>query len=114
MNWIKELKPGDPVIYEYHVEFANNEYRLAKVEKITPKGYVKVLGVLFDSYGRCRGDHRSMILNPSDPESQQKLQEYQEYNYRIQILHKLHNLNLHELSYKDAQRFNVVLRSMEE
>lgn len=50
-EWLKELKAGDPV-------FVSGMIRtLCVVEKITPKGFIKVHSVLYDPYtGRQRGD----------------------------------------------------------
>lgn len=49
-NWIKNLKEGDLVIVE-----SNLSSRIAKVEKITPSGLIKVNGVLYNKDGFMRG-----------------------------------------------------------
>lgn len=49
-NWIKNLKEGDLVIVETRLSS-----RIAKVEKITPSGLIKVNGVLYNKNGLMRG-----------------------------------------------------------
>lgn len=64
-EWLNSLKPGDEVIFCYNGY--NNSEAVAKVEKITPKGYIKVRGVLFTPRtGRPHGDYRCMIYKPTE------------------------------------------------
>ena len=49
-EWIKNLKVGDKVIITTQFK----EPRIAEVEKITPKGFVKVDGMLFNENGSQR------------------------------------------------------------
>lgn len=49
-NWIENLKEGDLVIVENR--FSS---RIAKVEKITPSGLIKVEGTLYTKDGFVRG-----------------------------------------------------------
>ena len=49
-EWIKNLKVGDKVILTAQFK----EPRIAEVEEITPKGFVKVYGMLFNKNGSQR------------------------------------------------------------
>ena len=64
-GWLKQLKPGDEVIFCYN-DYKGSE-AVAKVEKITPKGYIKVRGISFTpTTGRPHGDYRCMIYKPTE------------------------------------------------
>lgn len=113
MNWIRELKPGDRVIIKT-VRFCSVSYKLRKVEKITPKGYIKIDGILFCADGMSRGNHSSFLLNWSDPENQQKLKEYQEYAYRQSVLYKLNSMKMSNFTYEQAKQFDALLKRMDD
>lgn len=110
MNWIEKLKPGDKVIL-YKWGYGSNAYYLTEVEKITPKGYVKVDGYLFCNDGSCRGGYALIILDPSDPNNQRKLEEFREKCYVKRVLDKLRELCSDDISYEQAKCFDVLINS---
>lgn len=62
-GWIKKLKPGDRVIFSSPAGDT-----VKKVETATPKGFIRVYGVLFDKSGFQRGGNtwsRAMLLEPT-------------------------------------------------
>lgn len=56
---LKDLKPGDEVYMIVGRTWSNNIYKKFSIEKITPKGFIRVDGKLFDQRGneRKRGYH---------------------------------------------------------
>lgn len=65
-EWLKQLKPGDEVVYYYSRGFGYSE-NIRKVDKITPKGFIKVGEVLFNpDTGYARGDYSCSIYKPTE------------------------------------------------
>ncbi len=65
-EWLKQLKPGDEVVYSYNRGFGSSE-NIRKVDKITPKGFIKVGDVLFyPDTGYSRGDYGCSIYKPTE------------------------------------------------
>ena len=65
-EWLKQLKPGDEVVYYYSRGFGYSE-NIRKVDKITPKGFIRVGGVLFNpDTGYARGDYGCSIYKPTE------------------------------------------------
>ena len=65
-EWLKQLKPGDEVVYYYSRGFGYSE-NIRKVDKITPKGFIKVGEVLFNpDTGYARGDYGCSIYKPTE------------------------------------------------
>lgn len=96
------VKAGDKVIYTSH--FGGD--KVAVVEKITPKGFIKVNGTLFTEDGIERGSsvwNRSFIrkANPED------IYKIEHDNYRKRILNNLHSLQ--DITYEQAIEINKIL-----
>lgn len=64
-NSLTSLKPGDNVIV-VSSNWNNKGYYLRKIESITPKGFIKVDGTLFNpDTGHARGESSSWIREPT-------------------------------------------------
>lgn len=84
MKELKDLKVGDLVILTYKKWMDEREF-MAKIEKITPKGFIKVNGMLFYSDGRPRGDHTFRIEVATD----EKIESIRQEEIIIKILKKI-------------------------
>lgn len=101
-EWLKELKAGDKV-------FVNSQFKktLAKVEKITPKGSIKVLGCLFNSEtGRKKTSDIWDIayLTQATPES---IETFTENVFIRNTIRQLNNLKT--LTYEQAIKIQKIL-----
>ena len=66
-EWLKQLKPGDEVVFCYSRCFGGNFENIRKVDKITPKGFIKVGDILFNpNTGYARGDYSCLIYKPTE------------------------------------------------
>lgn len=66
-EWLKQLKPGDEVVCCYNRHFGGISENIRKVDKITPKGFIKVGDVLFNpDTGYARGDYCCSIYKPTE------------------------------------------------
>lgn len=84
----------------------NNSY-LSKVERITPKGAIRVNGILYDEYGREKGSNvwnRSHITKATEEDVKQ----IEEEKFITLTLVKLRKIK--ELSYEQAVEIERVLR----
>lgn len=96
------VKVGDKVIYTNSMGVD----KVATVEKITPKGFIKVNGTLYTEYGVERGGsvwHRSYIKQTT-PEL---IQQVEQINFRKYVLNKLHSLK--NIEYGQAVEINKIL-----
>lgn len=97
------VKAGDKVIYTSR--FGGD--KVAVVEKITPKGFIKVNGTLFTEYGINKGSDvwsRSYIRQAT-PEL---IQQVEQINFRNYVLNNLHSLK--NITYEQAVEINKILK----
>ena len=71
-NWIENLKVGDYVFVSWRMGTS-----LRKVEKITPKGNIKVNGIIFNKNGSKRGGDvwDTCYLSEATPEAIKSFQD---------------------------------------
>lgn len=95
-KWIESLKVGDLVFVR-----CRHGQSLKKVEKITPKGYIKVGGTLFDKSGTERGGDiwNKEFLSEATPEKIKSFQEKLIINKAIKIMRSKAEITL-EQAYK--------------
>ena len=96
------VKVGDKVIYTNSMGVD----KVATVEKITSKGFIKVNGILFTDCGSERGGdvwHRSCIRQAT-PEL---IQQLEQITFRKYVLNKLHSLQ--NIEYGQAVEINKIL-----
>lgn len=111
-EWLKNLKVGDKVIVSTW-SWSSTSYREAIVEKITPKGFIKVEGRLYypNTGEERRGDSfcssSTKILDPNDEETQRLVTERKIEIYINNTIYKLHNIK--DLTFEQAVKFRKVL-----
>lgn len=107
MKELKDLKVGDLVILNRETWCFTIEEYLAKIEKITPKGYIKVRGMLFYADGTPRGDYPYNIEVATD----QKINAIKEGNFITKVLKKIRHVE--DLTYEQAVEINDLLKKWE-
>lgn len=100
---IQNVKVGDLVFVYY-----NRTIHLAPIQKITPKGFIRVDGTLYDEYGSQKGGdawYRSFIRVPSPEE----IEEYNKRKFIAQVIGKLQKLKTDDVDYETAVSINDLL-----
>lgn len=106
-NWLNNLKRGDRVIVRQHTMIGDTTYNRKFVEGITPKGFIKVSGFLFDpETGRARGDYKLQLCNPADPEVHAR---YMNYQIRCFIQQVTWRLRDEPLTYEQAKQIDGIM-----
>ena len=95
-EWIENLKVGDLVFVSCRLGKS-----LKKVEKITPKGYIKVGATLFNKDGSERGGDiwNKYFISEATPENVKKFQEKLIINKALRIMREKRVITL-EQAYK--------------
>lgn len=95
------LKAGDKVFIH-----CNGGKPLALVEKVTPKGFVKVNGTLYDSHGiqRGGGTYYKFSIKPATDES---IQEYERECFVRTVIRKIHEVP--KITYEQAVAIDAIL-----
>lgn len=105
-EFLKNLKKGDSVILHFH-SFSSSRDLIKKVQRITPKGYIKVDNMLFNpDTGRVRGDNSYSYyrLLEATPAAAKRIEE----NYYIQeTFCKLNSIK--KLTYEQARALRAVI-----
>ena len=102
-DWVRKLKVGDIV-------FVCGRWgkTLNKVEKITPKGFIKVAGSLFNpdtGFERSSDTWNSCVLQQATKEN---VEEYMREKYIKHIHHFLQNLKNQDISYEQAVEISKI------
>lgn len=109
-DWISSLKAGDNVVVHFW-SWSDKSYKQSVVEKVTPKGFVKVNGILYNSIdGRARGDFRSCLLNPEDDETKKKVMLYQKEAFARGVLKKMWDIR--GITFEQAVKINEILNGV--
>lgn len=92
-EWIESLKVGDFVFVGCRLGKS-----LKKVEKITPKGYIKIGSTLFNKDGSERGGDiwNKHFISEATPEKIKSFQEKQIIKRAIQIMRSKSEINLEQ------------------
>lgn len=96
-----DLKAGDKVFVRY-----NGNSLLSCVEKVTPKGFVKVNGTLYDYDGYQRGGdswHKSRI----EPATEEMILEYTHERFVRATIKKMHEVA--KITYEQAVSIDAIL-----
>lgn len=93
------IKAGDTVI----VCNTLHGRSIDKVEKITPSGFIKVNGKLYNKDGLCRGTHSSYI----EVASEEKIVEVEQECFVRNTLRRLNSLK--SLTYGQAVKIDKIL-----
>jgi hypothetical protein len=92
-EWIEKLKVGDLVFVSCRLGKS-----LEKVEKITPKGYIKVGATLFNKDGSERGGDiwNKYHISEATPERVKMFQERKTINRALQIMRSKSEITLEQ------------------
>lgn len=107
-EWLKQLKAGDDVVIGTW-NWVSSGYTNAKVEKITPTGFIRVEGALYkpkDGMSRSGG---SKLLNPTDENTIKLLKEYTEKTFVKQTMYKIRNTNYNDVTYEQAVEIRKIM-----
>lgn len=104
-DWLRNLKTGDKVIYHSN-PWNRNTVIIAAVEKITPKGFIKVRGSLFNPQnGYVRGDSHCWIEEATG----ERIMEIEQKRMIMYVLNRVWNLK--DITYEQAVELNNLLNS---
>lgn len=107
-DWIKNLKVGDKVfVREY--SWAYSSWSKAKVEKITPKGFIRVKGVLYkpeDGFSRGEG---SRICDYNDETNKKQFRKFQEENFTKRIISEFRTISYRDITYVQAMEIAKIM-----
>lgn len=107
-EWLKQLKAGDDVVIRTW-NLGGSGYINAKVEKITPTGFIRVEGALYkpkDGMSRSGG---SELLNPTDEKTIKLLKEYTEKTFVKQTMYKIRNTCNENITYEQAVEIRKIM-----
>ena len=92
-NWIENLKVGDYVFVGWRTGTS-----LRKVEKITPKGNIKVNGIMFNKNGSERGGDvwSKCYLSEATPEAIKSFREEKTIKKAIKIMREIKTITLEQ------------------
>lgn len=96
------VEVGDKVI----IHGLRGRKSIAVVEKITPKGFIRVSGVLYNTNGFIRGSDIWNIQYITKA-TVEEVYEVEHNNYRKRILNKLQSLQ--DITYEQAVEINKIL-----
>lgn len=105
-KWLSELKEGDKVVINSW-SYTYNSYTEEVVQKITPKGFIKVNDILFDPNSGYSRSGRSCLLNPNDNDTKEKLENYKKSRFIISVLKKM--CNVRDLTFEQAIKIYEIL-----
>ena len=96
LKWLRNLKPGDEVCYEYgDILASKRKIKYVKVERITPSGWIKTTdGKYFYTSGQMRGGIYYEYLNPVT-------RKVKELDARRRAANFLNDFDFHQLDAED-------------
>lgn len=106
MEQFENPKAGDKVFV--HTNWGKR--RLSTIEKITPKGFIKVDGALFTKAGFQRGGGPWHFCNIS-PASPEEIETYEKEVFVADVVSRLHSIST--LDYEKAVLFHKLLNDTE-
>lgn len=104
-KWLSELKEGDKVVVT-RWGMIHNSYSEGTVQKITPKGFIKVNDILFKpNNGVSRSGEFGLL--PNDDNNKEKLELYKKSSFIRSVLKKMCNVG--DLTFEQAVKINEIL-----
>ena len=104
-KWLENIKPGDAVVVWTYGMYSRS-YVKSFVEKITPKGYIKVSGCLYLKDGNVRGSGSTMLLNPEDQDVKRRLEDYEKERLIMRVMGMVQR----GISYEEAKKIMEILK----
>lgn len=106
-EWLKNLKVDDVVIVRYSY-LRNVSYRKHKIDKITPKGYLKIGETLFNpETGYSRGEGCYLLLNPENEDNKAEFKKYSEQKYIRNVMRRMYVTE--SLTLEQAKKIDEIL-----
>lgn len=105
-EWIKNLKQGDKVIVSNYSGWGPSIYYEEVVERITPKGMIRVAGYLYREDGNRRGGG-ACLENPKDEEVKEILEDQRKRIFSLKVLKTMRSMN--EITYETAKKIGEIL-----
>ena len=100
-EWLKQLKTGGDVVIRTW-NWGGSGYANAKVEKITPTGFIRVEGILYKPNDGNSRSGNSNLLDPNDENTIKLLKEYTEKTFVKQTMYKIRNTSNENITYEQA------------
>lgn len=107
-EWLKQLKAGDDVVIRTW-NWGGSDYTNAKVEKITPTGFIRVKGILYKPQDGISRSGNSNLLDPNDETTIKLLKKYKENKFVIETMYKIRNTNYNDVTYEQAVEIRKIM-----
>lgn len=107
-EWLKQLKAGDDVVIRAW-SWGGSGYTNAKVEKITPTGFIRVEGVLYKPQDGNSRSGNSGLLDPNDETTIKILKKYKENNFVRETMDKIRETNYNDVTYEQAVAIRKIM-----
>lgn len=107
-EWLKQLKAGDDVVIRAW-DWGGSSYTNAKVEKITPTGFIRVKGILYKPQDGNSRSGNSNLLDPNDETTIKILKKYKESKFVRETMYKIRNTNYNDVTYEQAVEIRKIM-----
>lgn len=107
-EWLKQLKAGDDVVIRAW-SWGGSSYTNAKVEKITPTGFIRVKGILYKPNDGNSRSGNSGLLDPNDENTIKLLKEHTEKTFAKQTMYKIRNTSNENITYEQAVEIRKIM-----
>lgn len=107
-EWLKQLKAGDDVVIRTW-NWGGSGYTNAKVEKITPTGFIRVKGILYKPNDGNSRSGNSGLLDPNDETTIKLLKEHTEKTFVKQTMYKIRNTSNENITYEQAVEIRKIM-----
>lgn len=107
-EWLNQLKAGDDVVIRTW-SWGGSSYTNAKVEKITPTGFIRVKGILYKPQDGNSRSGNSDLLDPNDESTKSILKKYNQTRFVIKTLNKIRNTSGNDVTYEQAVAIREIM-----
>lgn len=107
-EWLKQLKSGDDVVIRTW-NWGGSSYTNAKVEKITPTGFIRVKGILYKPQDGHSRSGNSCLLDPNEETTIKILKKYKENKFVSETMNKIRNTNYNDVTYEQAVEIRKIM-----
>lgn len=107
-EWLKQLKSGDDVVI-MDWSWGGSSYTNAKVEKITPTGFIRVKGILYKPQDGNSRSGNSKLLDQNDETTIKILKKYKDNKFVSEMMNKIRNTNYNNVSYEQAVEIRKIM-----
>lgn len=107
-EWLKQLKAGDDVVIRTW-NWGGSSYTNAKVEKITPTGFIRVEGILYKLQDGNSRSANSGLLDPNDETTIKLLKKYKENKFVRETVNKIRSTNYNDVTYEQAVAIRKIM-----